>query len=205
MATAERVEAPPPAMAATPAPAESSVLVGTQDRPLLATAEAAESAASPAEAASATTARLPSPASPSISPKPGCRWIGGQRRSLAGDAFGGTGGNGERGGAGGNGGNATGGNGGNAGLGNDGSGGGIKVFRRATLVLKPRLGAKKRSKQASATDVITANSASGGQGGTPAPAAAQPPNSKAGRAIRPARAEPSRPANSGRKPVAARA
>jgi hypothetical protein len=87
---------------------------------------------------------------------------------VGGDAFGGTGGNGEGGGAGGNGGNANGGNGGDAGdvgsLGNT-EGGGIAVFGSGTLVLKPRLGAKKSSKQASATDVITTNSAIPGQVG----------------------------------------
>jgi hypothetical protein len=87
---------------------------------------------------------------------------------VAGNAFGGTGGNGEGGGAGGSGGNANGGDGGDAGdVGSLGTteGGGIAVFGSGTLVLKPRLGAQKRSKQAGATDVITLNSAIAGQVG----------------------------------------
>jgi hypothetical protein len=63
---------------------------------------------------------------------------------------------------GGNGGNATGGNGGNTGLPGLAFGGGIIVENTGSLVLKPRLGAKKRSKQASATDVITSNTALAG-------------------------------------------
>ncbi len=82
------------------------------------------------------------------------------------DAFGGFGGAGH-GGRGGNGGNATGGNGGNAGaISGIGEGGGIAVDTSGTLVLKPRLGAKKGSKQAGATDVITSNSATPGGLGT---------------------------------------
>ena len=82
------------------------------------------------------------------------------------DAYGGYGGAGH-GGPGGNGGNATGGNGGNAGaISGTGEGGGIAVDPSGTLVLKPRLGAKKGSKQAGATDVITGNSATPGAPGT---------------------------------------
>ncbi len=90
-------------------------------------------------------------------------------------AAGGTAGSGEGGGsaqgghggnsanaAGGNGGNATGGNGGNSGLPGVAIGGGIIVDAAGSLVLKPRLGAKKGSKQASATDVITSNTALAG-------------------------------------------
>jgi hypothetical protein len=83
----------------------------------------------------------------------------------------GTGGNGGGGGTatGGNGGGgATGGNGGAGGEGASGVGGGIFNATTGTFTLKPRLGAKKGSKQAHATDVITTNQAlagSGGQGG----------------------------------------
>jgi len=83
---------------------------------------------------------------------------------VAGNAFGGTGGT-NQGGLGGNGGNATGGAGGNAGFSGVGSGGGITVDSAGTLFLRPRFGAPKRSKQASATDVITLNSAIAGVGG----------------------------------------
>ena len=82
----------------------------------------------------------------------------------AGNAFGGSGGNGEA-GKGGNGGDASGGNGGNAGVAGVGSGGGITVDTAGSLVLKPRLGARKGSKQANATDIITLNSAIPGQDG----------------------------------------
>jgi len=78
-----------------------------------------------------------------------------------GSAQGGHGGNSNN-AAGGNGGNATGGNGGNSGLPGLGIGGGIIVDTAGSLVLKPTLGAKKGSKQASATDVITSNTALAG-------------------------------------------
>ena len=61
-------------------------------------------------------------------------------------------------------------------------GGGIFNATTGTLTLKPRLGAKKGSKQAKATDVITANQALAGvgragghRGRRHAPAAAEPP------------------------------
>ena len=66
----------------------------------------------------------------------------------------------------------------NGGAGGIGSGGGIFNATTGTLTINPRLGAKKGSKQAKATDVITTNiaaSASGGQagaGGAPRPAPA---------------------------------
>jgi hypothetical protein len=66
------------------------------------------------------------------------------------------------------GGNATGGNGGNSGEGASGAGGGIFNATTGTLTLKPELGAKKGTKQAKATDVITTNqalAATGGQAG----------------------------------------
>ena len=66
------------------------------------------------------------------------------------------------------GGSATGGTGGDGGEGASGVGGGIFNATTGTLTLKPRLGAKKGSKQAKATDVITTNqalAASGGQAG----------------------------------------
>jgi hypothetical protein len=88
------------------------------------------------------------------------------------DAIGGTGGFG-LGARGGNGGNATGGNGGNAGaISGIGSGGGIAVDPSGTLVLKPRLGARRGSKQAHAIDFITSNSATpGGPGAAGLPGA----------------------------------
>jgi hypothetical protein len=78
-----------------------------------------------------------------------------------GSAQGGHGGNSSN-AAGGNGGNATGGNGGNSALPGLAIGGGIIVDAAGSLVLKPRLGARKGSKQASATDVITSNKAVAG-------------------------------------------
>jgi len=80
-------------------------------------------------------------------------------------AFGGFAGNGVN-GPGGNGGSATGGNGGSAEINGLASGGGIIVDVSGTLSLEPRLGAKKGSKQASATDLITGNSATPGAAGT---------------------------------------
>jgi len=65
-------------------------------------------------------------------------------------------------------GSATGGDGGDGGEGASGVGGGIFNATTGTLTLEPRLGAKKGSKQAKATDLITTNQAlagSGGQGG----------------------------------------
>ena len=99
------------------------------------------------------------------------RAVGGSGGSgfVAGNFFGGSGGNGE-GGRGGNGGNATGGISGNAGFVGVGSGGGITVNSAGSLFLRPRLGAKKGSKQAGATDVITSNSAIAGKPGIAASA-----------------------------------
>ena len=82
------------------------------------------------------------------------------------DAFGGYGGAGA-GGVGGAGGNATAGNGGNADFTGVADGGGIFVGQSGTLVLKPRLGAKKGSRESKATDVITLNAAVHGALGTP--------------------------------------
>ena len=64
------------------------------------------------------------------------------------------------------GGSAVGGNGGNGGESGIGIGGGVFVANTGTFTLKPRLGAKKGSKQASATDVITANQANAGSPGS---------------------------------------
>ena len=75
-----------------------------------------------------------------------------------GNAFGGYGGTGAN-GPGGNGGNATAGNGGNATFNGVASGGGIYVGQTGNLILQPRQGAKKGSREAKATDVITLNSA----------------------------------------------
>jgi len=86
-------------------------------------------------------------------------------------AFGGFGGSAVN-GPGGSGGNATGGNGGNASSNGTAGGGGITVAGQGTLSLEPRLGAKKGSKQANATDLITGNSASlsaAGTAGSPTP------------------------------------
>jgi hypothetical protein len=66
---------------------------------------------------------------------------------------------------GGSGGNATGGTGGAGGEGATGTGGGIFNAVTGTLTIKPRLGASKSSKQAKATDVITANLAASASGG----------------------------------------
>ena len=64
------------------------------------------------------------------------------------------------------GGSAVGGNGGNGGESGIGIGGGVFVANTGTFTLKPRLGAKKGSKQASATDVITTNQANAGSAGS---------------------------------------
>ncbi len=90
-------------------------------------------------------------------------------------AIGGNGGNGgeasgETGGTGlpaGSNGNATGGNGGNAGDGGTGLGGGLFDATTGTLVINPRLGVKKNSKQNNATDIITGNKANAGGAGSP--------------------------------------
>ena len=85
-----------------------------------------------------------------------------------GAANGGGGGNAGTGGIGGTGGSATGGNGGGGGEGGIGQGGGIFDATTGTLTIQPRLGVKKGTKQAKATDVITANQAnalSAGLGG----------------------------------------
>jgi hypothetical protein len=62
-------------------------------------------------------------------------------------------------GPGGNGGNATAGNGGNGTFNGVASGGGIYVDQSGNLLLQPRHGAKKGSRQSKATDLITSNSA----------------------------------------------
>ena len=82
--------------------------------------------------------------------------VGGVGGSVSGGngAAGNAGGSGDFGGSGGN---ATGGSGGAGGEGATGSGGGIFNSATGTLTIKPRLGAKKGSKQAKATDTITAN------------------------------------------------
>ena len=67
------------------------------------------------------------------------------------------GGNGGNGATGGKGGNTLGGDGGNGGESGIGEGGGIVVDVSGTLTIDPRLGAKKGSKQAKATDQITTN------------------------------------------------
>ncbi len=74
--------------------------------------------------------------------------------SAGGEATGGTGGGG-----------AAGGDGGNGGEGASGVGGGIFNATTGTLTLKPELGAKKGSKQAHATDVVTTDQALAGSGG----------------------------------------
>ncbi len=81
---------------------------------------------------------------------------------VGGSALGGTGGNGDPGRTGGN---ATGGTGGAGGEGATGAGGGIFNATTGNLTLKPRLGAKKGSKQAKSTDTITTNNALSASGG----------------------------------------
>jgi hypothetical protein len=68
---------------------------------------------------------------------------------------------------GGNGGNSFGGTGGNGGESGIGQGGGIFVATSGTFTLKPRLGARKGTKEASATDVITGNHANASPAGNP--------------------------------------
>jgi hypothetical protein len=89
--------------------------------------------------------------------------IGGQGAN-GGEAFGEIGGNGLPAGSNAN---ATGGNGGNAGNGGIGQGGGLFNTTTGALVIEPRLGAKKHSKQTNATDTITGNKASAGGAGSP--------------------------------------
>jgi hypothetical protein len=67
------------------------------------------------------------------------------------------------------GGSAVGGNGGIGGESGIGIGGGVFVANTGSLTLKPRLGAKKGSKQAGATNVITANQANAGSAGGAGP------------------------------------
>jgi hypothetical protein len=62
-------------------------------------------------------------------------------------------------------GNAQGGHGGNSGSGGDGLGGGVLNASTGTLVIAPRLGAKKGSMQAKSTSTITSNQAAGGIAG----------------------------------------
>ena len=78
-----------------------------------------------------------------------------------GSGFGGKGGNGA---SGGNGGDGSAGNGGAGGFGSGGEGGAIANFAGGNLTIKPRLGAKKGSKQSRATNLITANQAIAGPG-----------------------------------------
>ena len=88
----------------------------------------------------------------------------------ANQAASGTGGSGGTGGAAQGGvaqGSATGGDGGDSGEGASGIGGGVFNATTGTLTLEPRLGAKKGSKQAKATDVITTNKALAATGGQP--------------------------------------
>ena len=84
--------------------------------------------------------------------------LGGSGGDGGNDAFGGFGGSGAD-GPGGNGGSATAGNGGNGTFNGVAEGGGIFVGQSGTLVLKPRLGAKKGSRESKATDLITSNAA----------------------------------------------
>ena len=79
-----------------------------------------------------------------------------------GQAVGGNGGDGAVGGAGGN---AFSGAGGSGGSGGGGSGGGIDNDTGGVLTINPRLGAKKGSKQAKATSLVTTNQANLGQAG----------------------------------------
>ena len=65
----------------------------------------------------------------------------------------------------GKGGNAIGGKGGDGGFSGFGIGGGIHNANNTTLVINPRLGAKKGSKQSKVTDLITTNQALVGTGG----------------------------------------
>ena len=81
-----------------------------------------------------------------------------------GTAAGGFGGNGATGGTGGE---ATGGAGGDGGFSSFGIGGGIHNANNASLVINPRLHAKKGSSQSKATDLITSNQALLGAGGAP--------------------------------------
>ncbi len=55
---------------------------------------------------------------------------------------------------------------GSGGNGGNGLGGAVNNSATGTLIINPRLGAKKSSKQGKATDLITTNAASGGIGGT---------------------------------------
>ena len=80
----------------------------------------------------------------------------GARAGNGGTVKGGNGGNGS---AGGPGGDAMGGNGGSGGEAGIGEGGGLFDALSGTLTIKPRLGAKKGSAQAAATNMITGNKA----------------------------------------------
>jgi hypothetical protein len=88
--------------------------------------------------------------------------------------------------AGNNGGDGTAGNGGAGGSSGAGFGGGIANFPGGTLTIEPRLGAKKRSKQSKATDIITANQADtapgalGGAAGVPQAGVGGSPSGAAG-------------------------
>ena len=98
----------------------------------------------------------------------------------------GTGGNGGNGASGNNGGSGSAGDGSDGGGGGNGFGGGIASFPGGTLAIEPRLGAKKRSQQSKATNLITANQAFGGLGargndaGVPQAGAGGTPNGAAG-------------------------
>ena len=93
------------------------------------------------------------------------------------------------GGSGGDGFGDGGGNGGNGGNGGDALGGGGFNSPSATLVIAPRLGAKKKSQQANATSTVTDNQAIAGAGGPAAPGgvafagAGGKPNGKPGTAF----------------------
>ena len=77
------------------------------------------------------------------------------------------GGNGGNGVVGGTGGNAVAGNGGNGGESGISEGGGIFDANTGNITINPRLGAKKGSAQAAATDLITGNQAFSSGAGTP--------------------------------------
>ena len=153
----EPVEAPPAAMAETPAPVQIPRLVGMQDQQPVASATMAAPAAIPLEVGCTTTARLRSPASPSISPATKLSLALGAAAVKEGMLSAGMGAPVSR--PGGNGGNSTAGNGGNGTFDGVASGGGIYVDLKGNFALKPRLGAKKGSRESRATDLITSNSA----------------------------------------------
>ena len=132
-------------------------------RPSEAAADKVAGRATATAVASRTPARRHSPESPSISrrtPPVVAMGAGG----TGGIATAGSGGNGATGGTGGM---ATGGTGGDAGFSSFGVGGGIYNGNNTTLVINPRLHARKGSSQAKATNVITSNQAVAAAGGAP--------------------------------------